>query len=118
MSKIYLAGPMRGYAAFNTPAFDAAAAKLRSEGHEVFSPSEYSLKLFGANARKSPNGHEGDMGGEEMTISRTVFHLDLAYICLQADAVALLPGWQNSRGARAERAAAEALGLEVIELGA
>lgn len=34
----------------------------------------------------------------------------------QADGIALLPGWRNSSGARAEHALAVALGLEVVEL--
>lgn len=33
-----------------------------------------------------------------------------------AEAVALLPGWADSRGARAELALAEALGLQTIFL--
>ena len=41
---------------------------------------------------------------------------NLAYICLQADGIALLPGWRNSMGAMAEYAVALALGLSVIEL--
>lgn len=114
--KIYLAGAMRGVEFFNAPAFHSAAAKLRADGHEVFSPAEQSNKLFGEAVRNSANGDEGALGGDEMTIARTVFHLDLAYICLQSDAVALLPGWERSRGATAERAVAVALGLKVIEL--
>lgn len=114
--KIYLAGPMRGIPEFNEPAFREAAAKLRAEGHEVFSPAEQSTKLFGDKLRKSANGDEGRMGGDEMTISRTVFNLDLSYICLHADAVYLLPGWEKSRGATAERACALALPIKVVEL--
>jgi ribosomal protein S9 len=84
--KIYLAGPMRGYANFNREAFAHWAGVLRAKGHEVFSPSENSLKLFGAAVRDNAGGDEGQMGGDQMTISRTVFAIDLAWICTQADA--------------------------------
>lgn len=114
--KIYLAGPMRGKPNFNRAAFKAAADKLRGDGHEVYSPSDMSLLLFGERVGNNANGDEGEMGGDELTISRTVFHLDMTYICLQADAIALLPGWENSRGARAEKAAAEAIPLKIIYL--
>ena len=110
--KIYLAGPMRGHPEFNAPAFAAAAADLRAVGHEVFSPAEHSVKLFGEAVRKSAAGDEGRMGGDEMTIGRTVFALDTQYICLHADAVAMLPGWRDSKGATAEFYVARALGLE------
>lgn len=47
---------------------------------------------------------------------RVALGVDLGWICAEADAVALLPGWERSKGATAERAAAVALGLEIIEL--
>ncbi|HEY6019294.1 MAG TPA: DUF4406 domain-containing protein [Candidatus Paceibacterota bacterium] len=114
--KVYLAGPMRGYPNFNFPAFEHWAGRLRAEGYEVYSPAEMSVKLFGQDVLDKAGGDESKMGADEDTISRTVFHLDLTYICLNAEAVALLPGWEKSKGATAERAAAIALGLELIYL--
>lgn len=117
MKKLYLAGPMRGILEFNFPAFHAAAARLRAEGFEVFSPAEKDNERHGTDISK------GNMTGDETIATqqhgfnlREALGLDLAYICAEADGVALLPGWENSKGARAERAAAEALGLEIIVL--
>lgn len=106
--KIYLAGPMRGYVEHNFPAFHYAATKLREQGFEVFSPAE---KGEETGFIKNP-GLQSDL-----IFRRLVFSLDLGWITQHADAVALLPGWENSKGALAEKAAAEAVGLTVIELG-
>ena len=115
--KIYVAGPMRGIPEFNFPAFHAAAASLRAQGHEVFSPAERDIAHHGVDISK------GNTTGDETVAAATHgFNLrealkdDLEFICLHADAVALLPGWHNSKGAQAEVATAHALGLTVIEL--
>jgi len=116
--KIYLAGAMRGLPNFNREAFRYWAAKLRAEGHEVYSPIENGEKLYGARIyENNPEGDEVRLGVD----GRLVFEHDLVWICRHADAVALIPGWENSKGAKAERAVAEALGaavgMRVIELG-
>ena len=100
--KLYLAGPMRGKPYFNFPAFHAAAAKLRAEGYEVFNPAEKGVE-HGAT--------EEDMNSQ--AFRRKVFALDLAWICEHADEIALLPGWEHSAGAVAERYAARALDLRL-----
>lgn len=110
--KLYLAGPMRGYPEFNVRAFRAWAAKLRVEGHEVFSPAESTESIYGAAIYEGSIGDEGVLGID----SRVVFGADLAWLCAEAEGVALMPGWEGSKGARAEHAAAIALGLEVIIL--
>lgn len=117
---IYLAGPMRGIKDFNFPAFREATAALRAEGHSVFSPAERDEEEFGAERLKSETGSEAEvsrnLGMEGLSLARKCFLHDTHYICTTADAVALLPGWETSKGARAERALAEAIGLKVIEL--
>jgi Domain of unknown function (DUF4406) len=115
--KIYLAGPMRGIREFNFPAFYAAAAKLRAEGHEVFSPAERDNEKHGVDISKG-----NARGDERLATEQHGFNLrdalgdDLAWICAHADGIALLPGWEVSKGANAERATAIALGLEIREL--
>ncbi len=115
--KVYLAGPMRGIPHFNFPAFHAAAAKLRAEGHEVFCPAENDCERHGKDI--SVDNHDGS---EAHAISTYNFNIrealgeDFAWICATAEAIALLPGWENSKGANAELATARALGLKEIFL--
>ena len=115
--KLYLAGPMRGYPEFNFPAFRTYATLLRQKGHEVFSPAEADERRHGKNIAA------GNMtGSEEQAIKDHGFDLrvalgeDLAWICAEADGIAMIPGWQESKGATAEHATAVALGLKIIYL--
>lgn len=111
--KIYLAGPMRGYAEFNFPAFNRWAAALRDHGHEVLNPAETDHN----------NGFEtSGLTGTDAELEHAAFDLrsalafDLSWICKNADAVAVLDGWRLSKGARAEVHAAWALGLPVYQV--
>lgn len=100
--KIYLSGPMRGITDFNFPAFDEAAARLRAVGHDVFSPADHDREIIAGTKRTV----------EDLTV-RECMRADCAYICDEAEAIFVLPGWELSRGARAEVALAEALGLPI-----
>ena len=113
--KIYLAGPMRGIPAYNHPSFDRATLKLRAEGHIVFSPAEHDREAF--PQFDWPN-MTGDMVKDGFTGAdmRAVIKKDLIWIIEEADAIALLPNWERSRGVKAERALADFLGLFVREM--
>nr|WP_228747873.1 DUF4406 domain-containing protein [Bradyrhizobium sp. BR 10289] len=112
-----MAGPMRGIPAFNFPAFHAAAAALRAQGHTVFSPAEKDNERHGTDiSADNPTGSEELAAQQHGFNLREALGVDLAWICSDAEAIALLPGWESSKGVRAEVAAAEALGLEKIEL--
>ena len=114
---IYVAGPMRGIPEFNFPAFHAATATLRAQGHEVFSPAERDNQHHGTDiSMNNPTGDESVAAAQHGFSIREAMAADCAWICQHADAIALLPGWQNSRGAVAERALGIALGLVLIEL--
>ena len=90
--RIYLAGPMRGLPNHNFLEFHKYAAYLRAQGHEVFSPAEVNL----------PQNN-----------IRAIFAVEMDWLCREAEAVYLMPGWSQSRGARAEQALAEAMDLKV-----
>ena len=115
--KIYLAGPMTGIPYFNFPAFNAAAAELRAQGHVVFSPAERDNERHGVDI--SQDNHHGCPALAETLHGfslRDALADDTAFICKKADAIAMLPGWENSKGARAEHALAFALGHTIIYL--
>lgn len=114
--KIYLAGPMRGYPQFNFPAFHAAEQMLREQGHEVFSPARADEERHGADfAEKNPNGDLVEAAQQGFSLADALT-TDLTYICKEAEAIALLPGWEKSNGAQAEWATAKAMGLKFIYL--
>lgn len=95
--KIYLSGPMTGLPDFNYPTFNKTAADLRARGFTVYNPAEYK--------------HDGPVFP-----IREAFAEYSRFICLEADAIALLPGWENSLGVSAELALARNCNLEIIYL--
>ncbi len=116
MSKdvIYLAGPMQGYKNFNFPAFATATEHLRALGYTVFSPAERDLERDPASVQSSTGDiREAEAKGFNL---REALEDDLVFICRKATAIALLPGWENSKGAFTEWSLARALGLRIIYL--
>ena len=115
--KIYVAGPMRGIPEFNYPAFHAATAELRAAGHEVFNPAERDIAVHGIDiSQGNETGCNEQAAREHGFDLRTALHDDLVFITKHADAIALLPGWENSKGTQAELATAHAIGLIVFEI--
>jgi len=110
--RVYVAGPMRGRPFFNFPAFDEAAAALRAEGHEVFNPADRDRQVHGDEVNNSATGNLDDIAHTGFTL-REALEADTSWICRNAEAIALLPEWETSKGATAEYALARALGLEV-----
>lgn len=109
---VYVAGPMRGLPEFNFAAFNSAAALLRELGWMVFNPAERDMAT-GFNP-VGLLGTDEELAAYNFSIRDALLD-DTSWICRNADAIFLLPGWENSTGAVAERALGEALGLEIIE---
>jgi hypothetical protein len=106
---------MRGIPEFNFPAFFRGAAWLREHGHEVFSPAENDIKNFGNNVwTKNKEGDEKVAERDHGFDLRRALGDDLEWICKHAQGVALLPRWEGSKGACAEKAVADALNLEIV----
>lgn len=101
--RVYIAGPMRGYEGWNFPAFDAAEAAWRAQGHIAFSPAATDRAL----------GYGPDYPSDRNHLSHVIL-ADIAAI-LAADAVAVLPGWERSQGATVEVSLAQFLGLPIYD---
>lgn len=115
--RIYIAGPMRGIPYFNFPLFFKAEENLHVLGHTTFNPARRDCDRHGKDISKdNPTGDLVLAGKQHGFSLRDALGDDMEYICRYADGIALLPGWENSKGAKAEKATAEALGLEILYL--
>ena len=122
---IYISGPMRAKDGFNVPAFLRAEEVLRGwfPDSDICNPAREDIVRFDLRAMldEDPTGltagrwlkEETHFGESEL---RDALGRDLAYITEFCDLLVLLPGWEASGGAKAEKATAEALGVRVIEM--
>lgn len=104
---IYIAGPMTGYPNFNFAAFDAARDKLNAEGWTVVSPADLDRES-GFDALK---GDSHEIITKEFM--RKAIRADLDAL-QRVDAIYMLKGWQDSKGATAEYHVAKWRGIEII----
>lgn len=95
--RIYISGPMRSQPDMGRSAFGRAAAALRGQGHQVYVPTEQPGAL---------DAREGDA-------VRAALADNLAWVCVHAEGVVVLPRWRDSRGTKAEVATALALDIPV-----
>jgi hypothetical protein len=93
MKRIYIAGPMSGLPELNFPAFHREAARLRADGLEVVNPAEINLD-------HTANWHD-------------CMRADITQL-MTCDAIAMLPGWEKSKGASLEHYIANSLDMRVI----
>lgn len=104
---LYVSGPMSGLPGFNYPAFHAAAARLRAAGYRVVSPAELD----------ADNGVDVTARPFTAQDRRDALARDTQAIAA-AGGVAVLYGWEDSDGARAEVALACAAGIPVMTVAA
>lgn len=97
MTRLYIAGQMSDLPDYNYPAFRAAEAALRAAGYDVVNPASVGVR-------------EGWGWADYLRAALKLM--------LDCDGVALLPGWEWSRGACIERGLAINLGMDVRPLSA
>ena len=100
---IYIAGPMRGLPESNYPQFESVARFLRSEGWDVCSPVEIG-SAFGTAA---------ELNADPVKLYRAM-DAERDTLRTSCDAILLLPGWERSKGTRAELTIALEKHLEII----
>jgi hypothetical protein len=112
MTTVYIAGPMRGIRHFNFPAFDAARDRLKGDGWKPISPADLD-RAIGFDEKAFPDDYDWrDLGEIGFNLSDAVSR-DVEQI-QRCNAIFMLNGWEKSKGATAEKAIAEWLGLEVM----
>ena len=92
---IYLSGKMSGEVDLNFPLFNRLTAELRAIGHSVINPVEIN----------------SDPSAQWLACIKA----DIDHVA-QCQMIAMIPGWEESYGARIERLVAEKLGLEVVNV--
>lgn len=105
MTKVYLSGPMTGYPDFNREAFAAAAFSLRELGFDVVNPHQLPEPFLTDDV--DYNWRQYLARDVEKIIGDTAI-----------EGVIVLPGWENSKGAKLEILVAQYLGIKVWPLGA
>jgi hypothetical protein len=103
--KVYLAGPMTGIPDYNAPAFRVAARRLRELGHEVISPVELDEEEGFDHATQ-----ETDEKAYLEFLRRDL----IRFLAEGVEAIVVLPGWEESRGAEAEVFVGRKVGLKIL----
>jgi hypothetical protein len=95
---------MRGYKHFNFEAFDEASKRFRKAGWNAINPAELD-RVVGIHeyTTKLPKN-----------FLRDAMKRDTDAIC-DSDAIALLPGWEESAGVKVELTLAKLLELDILD---
>jgi hypothetical protein len=101
MMKIYIAGPMTGIDNFNYPLFNSTARRLYQMGYTPLNP---------ADSESENTTHEFQGQTWNWYLRRAIKKL------ADADALCLLPNWQNSKGATLEVHIAKTLEIPLFTL--
>ena len=109
---VFLSGPMTGLPKWNKEAFAKAEERLYELGAEwVFNPATDAPKTD-----FDPYGHDYWMACTLHELTTLPQHYGDSGFSPVYDMLALLPGWEASKGARVECEVAHAIGLVVIEM--
>jgi nucleoside 2-deoxyribosyltransferase len=104
---IYIAGPMTGHENYNFDAFDKVRDYLKAAGHHPISPADID-RLYEGWKVYPPAGFVPTDDDRARFMRRDLNAIE------GADAIYMMEGWENSKGARVELAYAEFLGKKIM----
>lgn len=110
MFKVYVAGPMTGLPELNYPAFTAAANALGAVGYDVLNPAD--IDQIHKRSQEADGVMCGACSARKTHTWQWYMRQAIPMVC-QADGLAVLPHWENSKGARFEVNLAETLEMPV-----
>lgn len=117
MKRCYLAGPMRGRPQFNFPAFFAGEHALYATGWDaVYNPARMDVEADGEATMTLTDEYVGRPVNTRRYAKRDCAILIDVLRAEDGDAIVVLPGWEQSRGASAEVAVARWVGLPMLTL--
>lgn len=99
--QIYLSGPMTGLPDHNAPEFHRLADQIHAMGYSVINPSEINAEVLADNPLA-------------VMSYRTLLPIDIRELA-KCDGIALMPGWQKSKGAKFELVAAEIFEMQIFD---
>jgi hypothetical protein len=94
MKTIYLSGPMTGLPDFNHAAFYAEEKRLRALGYRIINPAE--------------------INSDPETPWQECLRYDLIEMLCDCDSLALLDGWETSKGVFLEMFVAYSVGIRIV----
>jgi hypothetical protein len=109
----YIGGPMSGIPSYNLDAFVAAKEAWVARGHNIVIPFDLNAVVWGRhhNTPWNPGVDKAEWGDP---IAHEMFALDLQTIH-DVDFVALLPGWEKSKGVATELVVALTYGRPIYD---
>lgn len=109
---IYIAGKVTGLPIEEVrERFRHHQLKLEQEGHNAINPVEL-IEIINEDRENLSRKHP-DVHFKPITEYNAIMGMCLCEMCVHADEVHMLPGWQGSKGATLERDVAIRLGIPV-----
>lgn len=111
----YLSGPMSTIPEFNFPAFFKAEDEMRALGHHPVSPARHDLETYPC-MREWPGFPTGNAKLCPEFDLKAALQWDTEQILTVCDSLVMLPGWEQSSGAKLEVLTALTVGLPIYDV--